>query len=179
MKRIYVESPNKLKKAIPKIEKKIKINLSLKGNNLSITGNEFNEYQVEDIVKAIDFGFEIEDALMLANDNFNLEFINIKEHTRRKNLSEVRARVIGTDGKAKKTIETLTGARVVIHDNQVGFISDVEHLEALKQGLILLIQGAKHGNAFAYIEKQNANLRRIDEEDLGLRDPKKDLKNLD
>ena len=51
------------------------------------------------------------------SDDFTLEFITVKEHTRRKNLKDVRARLIGTGGKARKTIENLTGSEIVIHDN--------------------------------------------------------------
>jgi len=93
----------------------------------------------------------------------------VKEHTPRKNLKEVRARLIGTDGKARKTIENLTGAEIVINGNSVGLIVDAEHLGAAVQGIESLIQGAKHGNVFAYLEKQNARKAGLSE-DLGLRD---------
>jgi rRNA processing protein Krr1/Pno1 len=119
---------NKIKKAIPVIEKKIKIRINVKQSSLTIKGNEVNEFLVEKILLAIDFGFDVEDALLLKDEDFNLEFINVKEHTRRKNLEEVRARLIGTNGKAKRTIENLTGGVIVVHENEVGFIVDSEHL---------------------------------------------------
>jgi ribosomal RNA assembly protein len=169
MKTLQIENPTKIKKAIPKIERKIKIRLNLNKNNLTIKGEEINEFLVEKIILAVDFGFDVEDALLLKNEDFTLEFINIKEHTRRKNLEEVRSRVIGTKGKAKRTIEELAGAVLVIHDNVVGAIVDSEHLEDTTQGIISLIQGAKHGNVFAYLEKQNAKRRRGKGEDLGLK----------
>ncbi len=93
-----------------------------------------------------------------------MEFIEVKEHTRRKNLKEVRARLIGTGGKARKTIENLTGAVIVIHDNTVGVIVDADHLDAVVQGIESLIQGAKHGNVFAYLEKQGARKSMISED---------------
>lgn len=179
MKEIYVEKVAKVKKAIRFIENKIKIRISLNKSKVTIKGNELNEFIVGEIIRAIEFGFEAEDAVLLANENFVLEFINIKEHTRRRNLEEVRSRVIGTDGKAKKTIEELTGAVLAINENSVGMIVDTEHLESAVQGVISLIQGSKHGNVFSYLEKQNRALRRIDDEDLGLKNPEKDLALLD
>lgn len=175
MKEFFVEKPSKIKQSVRAIENKLKIRISLNKNKVTIKGSELNEFIVGEIIRAIEFGFEAEDALLLANENFVLEFINIKEHTRRRNLEEVRSRVIGTEGKAKKTIEELTGAVLAINDNSVGLIVDTEHLEAAVQGIISLIQGSKHGNVFSYLEKQNAALRRIDEEDLGLKNPEKDL----
>ncbi len=174
MRTIQVESIRKIKKAVPKIEKKLKIKVALFSNSVKIEGNELNEFIGEEVVRAVDFGFDVEDALLLLNEKFSLEFVNIKEHTHRKNFAEIRARLIGTKGKAKRTIEELTGAVLVIHNNMVGVIVDAEHLEQTIQGIILLIQGSKHANVFAYLEKQNAILRGVDLGDLGLKNPEKD-----
>ncbi len=170
MRNVIIENMNKIKKAVPKIEDKIKIKISFQKSQITIKGSELNEYTVEQIVRAVNFGFDVEDALLLKNEDFVLEFINVKEHTHRKNLKEVRARLIGTDGKARKTIENLTGAVVVIHNNSVGVIVDSEHLDSTTQAIILLIQGAKHGNVFAYLEKQNVSQRKFSREDLGLKE---------
>jgi ribosomal RNA assembly protein len=179
MKEFFVEKSTKVKKAARMIEDKIKIRISVVKNKVVLRGNELNEFLAGEVIHAIDFGFEAEDALLLKNEDFVLEFINIKEHTRRRNLEEVRSRVIGTDGKAKKTIEELTGGVMVINENSVGLIVHTDHLESAVQGIILLIQGAKHGNVFSYLEKQNRAMRRIDDEDLGLKNPEKDLPLLD
>ena len=170
MRNVLVQNMNKIKKAVPTIENKVKVKIGFGRGQVSIKGSELNEYLVEKVVQAIDFGFMVDDALLLMNDDFVLEFIEVKEHTRRKNLKEVRARMIGTGGKARKTIENLTGSEIVIHDNTVGVIVDSNHLDAVVQGIESLIQGAKHGNVFAYLEKQNVSRRKFDEDDLGLKD---------
>ena len=168
--KLVIEKINKIKKAVPLIESKIKIKIRVEGGFVFIEGSEYNEYIVEKILKAVDFGFDAEDALTLLDEDFEIEFINIKEHTPRKNLSDVRARIIGTGGKAKRTIEELTAGIVVLNGNTVGIIVDSEHLSQAVQGIISLIQGSKHGNVFSYLEKQNAELRKLSEEDLGLKD---------
>jgi len=169
MRNVIVENMRKVKKAVPRIEDKVKIKISFGKSNVTIRGNEFDEFLVEKIISAVDFGFDVEDALLLINKDFVLEFIDIKEHTRRKNLKDVRARVIGTHGKARKTIEKLTGAVLVIHDNDIGVIVDSVHLDAVIQALESLIRGAKHGNVFSYLEKQNVYRRKFDKDDLGLK----------
>jgi len=175
MRKIIVTSPTRIKKAIDMIKKRVEISIRYDKHVFFVEGKEVNEFNVARIIQAIDFGFDFEDALLLLRQEFNLEYINIKEHTHRKNLAEVRSRLIGTDGKAKQTIETLTGAAIVIHGNQVGMIVDVEHVEYAIQGIISLIQGSKHSNVFSYIERQNANLRKLDTDELGLRNPDKDI----
>ncbi|MFZ5954838.1 MAG: hypothetical protein ACOYT4_00255 [Nanoarchaeota archaeon] len=167
---LLIEKKTRIKKAIPLIESKIKIKILFRNGKLFIKGDELNEFVVLKIIRAIDLGFDPNDALLLTDPNFIFEIINIKEHTRRRNLQEVRKRVIGTKGKAKRTIEELTGASIVINDNTVGIIVGTEHSEAAIQAIISLIQGAKHANVFSYLEKFNAQLKKTDLEDLGLRD---------
>ena len=171
MRTIPVESVRKIKKATPTIEGKVKVRISFGKDRVNVEGKEFDEYLVSQIIRAVDFGFDVDDALLLLNSDFVLEFIDVKSHTRRKNLKDVRARLIGTNGKAKKTIENLTGAVVVISENQVGVIVDASHLDTTIQGIECLIQGSKHGNVFSYIEKNNSSRRiRGDSDDLGLKE---------
>ena len=170
MRKIVVERMNKVKRAVPKIESRIKVKVLFGKDSVSIKGSEINEFLVEQIVRAVDFGFHIEDALLLKNEDFLLEFIDVKEHTRRKNFKDIRSRLIGTGGKARKTIENLTGSVIVINGNNVGVIVDSEHLDAVTQGIESIIQGSKHGNVFAYLEKQNISRRKFDKDDLGLKE---------
>jgi len=175
VKSIVVINMRKVKLAVPKIEKKVKIKFSFRKDGVVIKGKEYEEFMVEAIVRAVDFGFLLEDAFLLLDSDFSLKFLDIKSLTRRKNIKDVRARVIGTNGKALKTIENLTGAAIVLSDNTVGIIVDSEHLDAIVQGIESLVRGAKHGNVFAYLEKQNAGAKRLNEDDLGLREDAKKL----
>ncbi len=170
MRTIYIEKRTKVKKAIHLIESHIKIKILFDKGKVVIRGNELNEFLVEKIIKAVDFGFDEDDALLLKKEKYVLQFLCIKDYTKRRNLHEVRRRIIGTDGKAKRTIEELTGCVMVISGNQIGLIVDLEHLESANQGIISLIQGSKHSNVFSYLERQNRHLREINVEDLGLRD---------
>ena len=181
MRNVPVVSMRKIKKAVPAIENKVKVKIGFGKGFISVKGSELNEFLVEKVIHAIDFGFYSDDALLLLSDDFVLEFIEVKEHTHRKNLKEVRARLIGTNGKARKTIENLTGSEIVIQGNTVGVIVDSDHLDSVIQGIESLIQGAKHGNVFAYLEKQNKLRRKFDthsghenlqagEDDLGLKE---------
>jgi len=175
MKTLVVENLRRAKKAVREIESKIKVKVHFSGDKAFINGNAVDEFTAFKIMRAFDFGFDIGDAMLLKNDDFCLEFICIKEHTKRKNLKDVRARVIGKNGRAKKTIENLTGSVIAVKNNAVGIICDSEHLDSAIQSICSLIQGAKHGNVFSYLEKQNAGLKKFDKEDLGLKNPKKDL----
>ena len=161
----------KVKKAVPVIEAKVKIRFSFGSGFVTIKGKTLEEFLVTKIVQAIDFGFETEDALLLLDENYLLEFIDIKEHTRRNNLHDVRSRIIGTKGKALNTIENLTGAILAVKDNKVGIISETETIAQVNQAVESIIRGAKHGNAFASLERKNRSRRKLQftGEDLGLK----------
>ncbi|NPE26544.1 hypothetical protein HNV12_00900 [Methanococcoides sp. SA1] len=170
MRYVKVGSVRKIKTVVRAIESKVKVNIGFGKDRVSVKGNEVNEYLVEQIIRAVDFGFDIEDALLLLNEDFVLEFIEVKEHTRRKNLKDVRSRIIGSEGRAKRTIEKLTGAAIVISGNDIGVIVDADHLSATTQGIESLISGSKHGNVFGFLERQGAKIRRGSVEDLGLKE---------
>jgi len=168
-----IESPEKIKKAVPLIENKVKVRISQKGRSIEIKGSELNEFLVAKIIQAIDFGFDTEDALTLVNPDVILNFINIKDHTRKKNLREVRSRIIGTEGRVKGTIQELTGSSIVINDNKIGLIAEAAHADTALQAVVSIIQGSKQSNVFSYLEKQNATLRKRDS-DLGLKNPEEE-----
>ncbi len=185
MRNVVVQNMRKIKRAVPSIENRVKVHINVGsraskghapggtksevGGSVTIKGAELNEFLVEKIIRAIDFGFDIDDALLLLNEEFVLEFIEVKEHTRRKNLKDVRSRIIGREGKAKRTIEKLTGSAVVIKDNRIGVIVDADHLSATVQGIEGLISGSKHGNVFGFLERAGAKINKMDD-DLGLRE---------
>ncbi|MFH0808348.1 MAG: hypothetical protein V1888_01910 [archaeon] len=169
MRNVPVQNMKKIKSAVPAIEARVKVKIGFGKYGINVRGNELDEFLVEQIVRAIDFGFYVDDALLLLNEDFVLEFIDVKENTRRKNLKDVRSRIIGTDGRARRTIEKLTGAEIVISDNTIGVIVDSDHLSAVVQGIESLIGGSKHGNVFSFLERQGAKVNRMDS-DLGLKE---------
>lgn len=175
VKSLIVENIRKIKKSIPRIEEKIKVKISINKGSLLIKGNEYNEFITETIVVAVDFGFDLEDAFLLLDENFVLEFIDIKTNTHRRNIKDVRSRVIGKKGKAMKTIENLTDSVVVLKDNVVGVIVNSENLDVTVQAIESLIRGAKHGNVFSYLEK-NKSREKLLNDDLGLKEKAKKLK---
>lgn len=183
MRSVLISNMRRVKRAVPVIENKVKVQIGFGRSSahpklrnrgarvgiITVKGNELNEFLVEKVLHAVDFGFDIDDALLLLNEDFVLEFIEVKEHTRRKNLKDVRSRIIGREGRARQTIEKLTGAAIVISGNDVGVIVDADHLAMTIQGIESLISGSKHGNVFGFLERQGAKINKMDE-DLGLRE---------
>ncbi|MBU3913523.1 MAG: hypothetical protein KKB21_01035 [Nanoarchaeota archaeon] len=147
-------------------EKKLSIKITIDGRRLTMNGNEFNEFIARSVFDAIEMGFPIETALLLKEEDHILEKIEIKNLTRRSNLREVRARVIGAEGRTKALIEELSDCQISLHENEVGVIGEAESIRTCLRAIAMLIQGSKQSSVYAYLEKQRKILH---PSDLGLK----------
>lgn len=175
VKKIVAQNPRKIKKAVPTIEQKTNVSINVTKKGFQIKGKEYNEFVADKIMQAIDFGFDIEASLLLLDENYVIEYIDIKNHTPRKNLKDVRARIIGRSGKVLDNIENLTGAELVVHDNKVGLIIEADNLDITIQAITSLIRGSKHSNIFSYLEKNKKGRFMRLNEDLGLKEKAKKI----
>ena len=153
MKTFYVENKRKIAQNKGLIEKKLGVKINFEGNSMIISGDELNEYIFLRVFDAVELGFSINEALLLADENYMFEKINIKDVSRRKNLSEVRARVIGTFGRTLKTMCGLSNCEIVLHDNIVGVIGKADDIEFALTAMKSLIKGSKQANVYSYLEK--------------------------
>jgi len=105
-------------------------------------------------------GFPSKTAILLKEEDLIFEKINIKEFTRRKNLSIIRSRLIGTHGKTKKTLEGISGCKIIIKDNAVGIIGPAESMGYTITGITNLIRGTKQTNIYKYLERVNTKRKK-------------------
>lgn len=150
---IYSEKSIKILKNKALLEKSLNVELTHRGKEFYLNGNAEDEFFARKVIEAINFGFPIETALFIVDKDFVFEVLNIKDYTRRKNLSAVRSRIIGTQGKALAVLSQLTECFFEIKDNQVAIIGDPEYMKTAQEALISLIRGAKHSNVYSYLEK--------------------------
>ncbi|MEK6885351.1 MAG: hypothetical protein AABX17_00105 [Nanoarchaeota archaeon] len=153
---IYSEVPRKILQYKKKIQTALKIKLAVKGNIIEIKGAPENELIARDIIEAIGMGFSIEQALDLKNEEFTFQKIPIKSISKRHDLSQVRARVIGRERGVLQNIEFLSNCDIVLHDNSVGIIGHNEDVKKATYAMRKLIAGSKHANVYMYLEDENA-----------------------
>jgi ribosomal RNA assembly protein len=141
------------------LEKELKVIIKNQGKNIFIEGPAENEYIALHIIEALNLGFNIYESLLLKDENIILYILNIRNYTKRKDLYEVKARIIGTYGKTKNNMENLTDCVISIHDNQVGIIGETDCIDEAIIGMKLIIQGSKQGNIYARLEKKKKERR--------------------
>lgn len=169
MQETYSQNSRKILKNKARLEHELDVKITNKGKVLFVEGEGEQEYLAVQVIEAIDLGFKIVQALLLIQDDFILEKINIKDITKRNDLERVRGRIIGTDGRTKKIIENLSDCFISLHDNVVGIIGLTDNIEKAIQALTSIIQGSKQNRVYSSLERKNIKEKLSLNEDLGLK----------
>lgn len=166
MKTILCEKLPRITKNKKRLEKILNVKITNRGKEVFVEGKPEDEYSAEKVIDALNFGFAFSTAVLIKEEGFVFEIINIKEHTNRKDLERVRARIIGTKGKTLQTLHQLTKCFFELKDNYVGIIGDPEHLENTQQAIISIVKGAKQSNVYNLLERHQVK----EPIDLGLKE---------
>ena len=125
------------------------------------TADPLMALKIIDVIKAIGRGFNPDHATRLFDDDEYLEVVDLKEFVggRNNQLSRIRGRIIGKDGKTRQIIEDLTGVYVTIYGNTVALIGNSVSLPVAKHAVELLLNGSEHATVYHYLESQRPRLR--------------------
>lgn len=161
------ETIKKILKNKKKLESKLKVKIEVKGSEILLSGKELDIYIGEKVLEAIDKDFAINTALLLIDGDYILEEINIKDVTKKRNLSPIKARIIGTKGKTLKIISEISGCHLCLHNNTISILGPAEKIKEAETAIKSLIRGSKQSNIYSYLERQR---KKPSEEDLGLKE---------
>ncbi len=153
METIYSEKLPRILKNKKKLEKILNVKITNRGKEISIQGEPEDEHVAEKVIDALNFGFPFSTAMLIKKEDFMFEIINIKDHTKRKDLKRIRARIIGTGGKTLKTLNQITNCYFELKDNSIGVIGPPEYLEGGQKAVISIIKGTKQSNIYGLMEK--------------------------
>jgi len=163
---LIIEKFPRVLKNKSRLEKYLNVKISVKDQEVTIEGKPEDEYIAEKVLQALDFGFPLSVALLIKQNDYMLEALNIKDLTKRKDLGRIRSRIIGKNGKALRTLSSLTQCYFELKDNFVGIIGHPENIKTAQEGISSLIRGSKHSNVYSYLEKHQVK----EVVDLGLRE---------
>ena len=149
----FLERTKELKKELKFLESKLNVKIKIDGKKVVVEGDSLNEYETCLVLEALNFGFSAQDSILLKDEDILFRILNIKDFTRRKNLHEVRARIIGTHGQTKKTLEEISKSKIIIKENKVGILGNAEEIEYAITAISNIIKGSKQSNVYKYLEK--------------------------
>ena len=151
-----------VKKKIQRLTNSKLIIDSKEGNVTIESEDSFAAYNTKLIIQAIGRGFNPDIALLLKNEDYSLEMINITEFAgkSRKTMHRIKARVIGTKGKAWKMLERLTRCYLSVYGKTISIIGLTEEVALARQAVEDLLKGAPHGNIYKFLQEKKKKIRK-------------------
>lgn len=147
---VLIGPEGSVKKAI---EKRTRTTITL-NDCIEINGEALDVMKAKEIVKAIGRGFAPDKAMKLMSDDYRLIVISLGHETERL-MKRTLARVIGSDGKARKTLELLTTTDICVYGKTISIIGKWDNVDKANEALELLIEGKPHAYVYKRIEGQN------------------------
>ncbi len=172
MEKFYFDKTSELKREFQNLQKKLSVVMNLKGGELTIEGEAINEFSASQVLNAMAFGFSAKKSLLLLDPDMSYRRLNIKNFTRRKDLEDVRSRIIGHEGKTKHTLENVSSCFIELKGNEVAIIGPTESIDSTVLAMKNIIKGSKQANVYNYLERMNVVRRKLINEtpDLGLKE---------
>jgi ribosomal RNA assembly protein len=140
------------KKVIEKIKDELGITI-VKNRNVIELGGEGIEYLLaRNIIMAIGRGFSPVRAYRLLDEEQELLITELGNRAQR-----IRARLIGTNGKARKRIEWKTGVAISVLGKTVAIIGNWEEMNKARKAVEMLINGTSHTYVYRWLDEVIGN----------------------
>ena len=156
MKKVFSDKIARIIKNRERLEKILEVKITINSGEIFVNGSPEKEYVAEKVIDALSAGFPFSAAMLIKDEEYLLETINIKEYTKRKDLERIRARIIGKKGKTLRAISHITNCFLELKDNSVWIIGSFENVKSARDGIISLIRGAKQSSIYSFLEKNRS-----------------------
>lgn len=134
---------------------KCTLSISQRGDVQIISEDVSEEWKLRDIILAIGRGFNPDIAMKLFSDDLYLEIISLRDYLKNERaMQRQKARIIGTQGKTKKTIEELAGVNLSIYGHTISIIGDQKGLTLAKDAIMMFLEGKTHSTIYTFLEQQ-------------------------
>lgn len=141
-----------------KIQQKTNTRLQINDEgDVLITGEDnLNVFLTSNIIKAIARGFNPNIALLLVDESNTFELLDIVEYVgnSQKAIIRIRARIIGTRGKARRNIERMTNTHISVYGKTVCILGEINNVDLARRAIEKILNGSPHGKTYSYIERQ-------------------------
>jgi ribosomal RNA assembly protein len=119
-------------------------------------GDPIGVLKARDVAVAVGRGFSPERAFRLLREDTYLAVVSMKEASGKQTkeaMRRLRARLIGTSGRARSRMEELSGCSLSIYGASVALIGTAEQLERGTRGVQMLLRGSEHSSVFGYLNR--------------------------
>ena len=136
-------------------------------DKIIVKGGDFYVfYRLENVIKALEVGFDLRDAKNIILSDWELLEIDVKKAANR-NISHYRriaSRILGEKGKFIKYIEKVSGAKMILKDKKLYILGDRISSYSAYEGMKRLISGTPHNKIEDIVHKTKRHLKNKDKE---------------
>lgn len=116
--------------------------------------SSFMPLKAAEIVAAIGRGFAPDRAMSLLDGERSLHVMDLREFAGRSpsQIGRVKGRIIGERGRARRSMESLTGASISVYGRTVAVIGTAASLKMAVEAISSLSAGSMHGAVYGRLE---------------------------
>jgi ribosomal RNA assembly protein len=142
------------KEIISKVEKLCNCKVIVDSDDIiEINSDAFSEFSAKNILYAFGRGFDIEIACKLNEADYYFTSIDLEQLiSSDKRIVQVKSRIIGKEGRTKKYIEGVSGAKMSVYGDTVSFVGTIEEIGEAETAVDTLIDGGTHRLAYSRME---------------------------
>ena len=163
---VLIGPEGKVKRDIEeRLQVKLEIESEAGGVEISLCENSLDPsllFKAKDVVTAIGRGFSSDQTYrLMRSEDAIFDFIDLRIIFGRSesDIHRVKSRIIGMNGKTRRTIEELTEADVVVYGHTVGFIGTFEQVDIARNAVQMIIQGSEHHTVYNFLQKKRRELK--------------------
>jgi len=143
------------------IEKRcgVEIEIDSESGDARISGNkpveQMEAFRAIEVISAISRGFSPERASRLFEDEeIMFQQMDLHDYAGKSPnaLERIKGRIIGEGGKARRTIEELSGAYVSVYGHMVGFIGNFKEVKLATDAIVMLAKGNMHKSVYKMLQ---------------------------
>ncbi len=153
----YIEDKLKVKLEIESEDGGVKIVLCEGASDPSVL------LKAKDVVQAIGRGFAPDVAFrLIRNEDEIFDLIDLRLVFGRSDsdISRIKGRIIGANGKTRKLIEELSEANVVVYGHTIGIVGTFDQVDTARNAVQMIIEGCMHHTVYKYLQKKRTEMKK-------------------
>jgi len=147
------------------IEKKLGVKIDLNSktgdcevipNLNNVNYNPLNVLTAQKIITAINKGFNPQKAILLMDDEYDLDIFNLMTILGKSenHIKRIKGRIIGRNGEMRKAIERYSDCLISVFGKNISIIGTYENLQVGRKSISMLINGMPHHSVLKYLENK-------------------------